>query len=75
MLRAREILELLNEEDVIIPLMKNTNKDRRFEFKIGSENELTEMKDLSIITTVYGSDGKRLGTIGVIGPTGWPMEG
>lgn len=69
MLRAREILELLNEEDVIIPLMKNTNKDRRFEFKIGSENELTEMKDLSIITTVYGSDGKRLGTIGVIGPT------
>lgn len=69
MLRAREILDLLNEEDVIIPLIKNSSKDYSFEFKIGSENEFSEMRDLSIITTVYGSDGKRLGTIGVIGPT------
>jgi heat-inducible transcriptional repressor len=27
------------------------------------------MKDLSIITTVYGREGKDIGTIGVIGPT------
>ncbi|NMA66734.1 MAG: heat-inducible transcription repressor HrcA [Clostridiaceae bacterium] len=69
LLRAREVLELLKEEDTIISLIKNANKNSHLDFKIGSENELNEMKDLSIITTVYGSDGKRLGTIGVIGPT------
>lgn len=69
LLKAREVLDLLKEEDVITALVKSAAKRHHFDFKIGSENEINQMKDLSIITTVYGREGKDWGTIGVIGPT------
>lgn len=69
LLKAREILELLKEEEFVIDLVKNTAQNRNLDFKIGSENEINELKELSVITTVYGSDGQNLGAIGVIGPT------
>ncbi|NLM72619.1 MAG: heat-inducible transcription repressor HrcA [Clostridiaceae bacterium] len=69
LLKAREILELLKEEEVVINLVKNPPPGSNLDYKIGSENELNELKELSVITTVYGSDGKNLGTFGVIGPT------
>lgn len=69
LIKAREILDLLNEEEIITGLVRSVTKDKQFDFKIGSENQIDEMKDLSIITTVYGRKGKDVGTIGVIGPT------
>lgn len=69
LLKAREILELLKEEDVISTLVRSAVHKQKFDFKIGSENQINQMKDLSVITTVYGSEGKNLGAIGVIGPT------
>lgn len=69
LIKAREILDLLNEEEIITGLVRSVTKDKQFDFKIGSENQIDEMKDLSIITTVYGREGKDVGTIGVIGPT------
>lgn len=67
--KAREVLDLLKEEDVISALIKSATNINHFDFKIGSENEINQLKDLSIITTVYGREGRDLGTIGVIGPT------
>ena len=67
--KAREVLDLLKEEEVITALVKSAVTKQQFDFKIGSENEINQMKDLSIITTVYGREGKDLGAIGVIGPT------
>lgn len=69
LLRAREVLELLKEEEVITTLVKRAVQKQHFDFKIGSENEIDDLKDLSVITTIYGSEEKSLGTIGVIGPT------
>ncbi|HBR03641.1 MAG TPA: heat-inducible transcription repressor HrcA [Ruminiclostridium sp.] len=69
LLKAREILELLKEEDILADLVKGSPSKHHFDFKIGSENEINQLKDLSIITTVYGREGQDLGTIGVIGPT------
>lgn len=69
LIKAREILDLLNEEEIITGLVRSVTKNKQFDFKIGSENQIDEMKDLSIITTVYGREGKDVGTIGVIGPT------
>lgn len=69
LLKAREVLELLKEEEVITALVKSAVTKQHFDFKIGSENEINQMKELSIITTVYGREGKDLGAIGVIGPT------
>ncbi|MDR1400808.1 MAG: heat-inducible transcriptional repressor HrcA [Endomicrobium sp.] len=36
--------------------------------KIGSENILTELKDLSVITTVYNNGECAIGVLGIIGP-------
>lgn len=69
LIKAREVLELLKEEDIISDLVRKAATKQKIDFKIGSENEIDEMKDLSIITTVYGRKGKDIGTIGVIGPT------
>lgn len=69
LLKAREILDLLKEEEVVADLIKSSARKRRFNFKIGSENEIDELKDLSVITTVYGVEDKNVGIIGVIGPT------
>lgn len=67
--KAREVLELLKEEEVISALVRSVSNKKNIDFKIGSENEINQLKDLSIITTVYGSEDENLGTIGVIGPT------
>jgi heat-inducible transcriptional repressor len=67
--KAREVLEFLREDDVITALVKSAANKDHFDFKIGSENEINQLRDLSVITTVYGSEGKNLGAIGVIGPT------
>lgn len=69
LIKAREVMELLKEEEIITELVRNAVVKQKLDFKIGSENEINEMKDLSIITTVYGREGKDIGTIGVIGPT------
>ena len=69
LMKAREVLGLLKEEDVIAEMVKRAAEKQALDFKIGSENEIDEMKDLSVITTVYGREGKDIGTIGVIGPT------
>ncbi len=68
LIKAREVLDLLKEKDIISQLALETSK-KQLDFRIGSENEINEMKDLSIITTIYGREGKDMGTIGVIGPT------
>jgi len=69
LLKAREVLEILNEEEIITDLVKSSARRHQFDFRIGSENQIDEMKDLSIITTAYGREGKDAGAIGVIGPT------
>jgi len=68
LIKAREVLDFLKEKEIIHQMVYNASKNRQLGFKIGSENEYDEMKELSIITTVYGGEGKNYGTIGVIGP-------
>jgi heat-inducible transcriptional repressor len=69
LIKAREVLELLNEEDVINSLAKSAMRRPSLEVRIGSENEIGPMKELSVVTTVYGHKGRSTGAIGIIGPT------
>jgi len=36
--------------------------------KIGSENAIAELKDLSMVSTVYKDGDKVMGVLGIIGP-------
>lgn len=74
LIKAREVLELLKEEDVIYSVARNAMKNPRLEVRIGSENEIGSMKDLSVVTAVYGQKGRTTGAIGVIGPTRMPYS-
>ena len=69
LLKARELMELLQEEDVIGALVKSAMHKQNLEVRIGSENEMGTMKELSMVTTAYGGDGTDVGVIGIIGPT------
>jgi heat-inducible transcriptional repressor len=40
-----------------------------FSVTIGQENEVKELRDLSVVTATYKIGGKSLGSFGVIGPT------
>ncbi len=44
------------------------NKDLKVSVSIGAENELTELKNLSIITSAYKAGDKTIGLLGIVGP-------
>jgi heat-inducible transcriptional repressor len=69
LIKAREVLEILSEEDVIYNLARSAMQKPSLEVRIGSENEIGPMKELSVVTTVYGHEGRSTGAIGIIGPT------
>lgn len=69
MIRTREILELLKEEEVIGAVLKAAINKHKMDMRIGTENELLPFKDLSLITTSYGSAEQPLGAIAILGPT------
>ncbi|SHI45534.1 heat-inducible transcriptional repressor HrcA [Thermoclostridium caenicola] len=69
LLKAREVLELLHGQDVINTLVKRALNERKLQVRIGSENEIDPLKELSVVTTVYGHEGRSTGAISIIGPT------
>ena len=50
-------------------LLSVLNAGHLVEFAIGKENELSELRDMSIVTATYRMGDQKLGSFGVIGPT------
>ena len=70
MLKAQEFLNILDTKEVLQDVMQQRcDEVDGIDVKIGTENELNEVKDYSIILANYSLDGEVLGSIGVIGPT------
>ncbi|HIU29821.1 MAG TPA: heat-inducible transcription repressor HrcA [Candidatus Egerieisoma faecipullorum] len=69
--KAKTLLELLNKEEELAKLLHSCEDGgaKGIVIRIGTENELLEVSDCSVITATYSVDGINLGTIGVIGPT------
>ncbi len=61
--RARKFLQLINKKDVVNSMITNQDLD----IKIGEENENSEAKELSVISSKYLLQGVS-GNIGLIGP-------
>lgn len=64
--RAKEFLSFLDNKEVVNKLISDS-KDTKV--SIGEENYIPEAKEYSIVSRAYGTDGKTLGAIGIIGPT------
>ncbi|HLR03835.1 MAG TPA: heat-inducible transcriptional repressor HrcA [Virgibacillus sp.] len=65
--KVRSFYELMDREDEIANLLKTHTEG--IQVMIGSENEVDEIKDFSLITASYQLGNSQLGTIALLGPT------
>lgn len=69
--KVREFLSLVENNDIIKGLFNGSNG---INISIGNENQIIEAKECSVISSVYGIQGRPFGAIGVIGPTRMPYS-
>ncbi len=68
--RAKEFIEFLDDKQSVAKVMTDAESDDgKVNIRIGSENDLDIMQNLSLVTTNYRLGGKAAGKIGIIGPT------
>lgn len=69
--RAREFIEFLDDKKSVAKMLSDANLDdeKEIRIRIGSENDLDIMQNLSLVTADYHLGGKTAGRIGIIGPT------
>lgn len=68
-MKAKEFLHILDEKELMCNLLNMRKSNNGLNIQIGTENELEEIKDCSIIAATYSIGDSVLGSIGVIGPT------
>lgn len=69
--KARDFLSLINDEKEMKEIL---NTSGTLTVTIGSENQVKNARDCSIITAQYLVDNKPIGSIGIIGPTRMPYS-
>lgn len=65
----RRYLRTFEEKERLLELLDQTLAAGGVQVLIGSETELDEVPDISLITANYKRGGVRAGTVGIIGPT------
>jgi len=66
--KAQSFLQLLETKDQLYELLSRAT-DMEFSIQIGQENEIDQLKDMSVVTATYKIGDKKIGSFGVIGPT------
>ncbi len=67
--KAKEFLNVLDEKEKIFKILNDKNASESIGVHIGTENDIQQIKDCSLVTATYSIGNIVLGTIGVIGPT------
>ncbi len=62
------LLEMLEEQVVVVSLVRDL-LDHGVNVSIGSEHDVDELRDCSLVLAPYEVDGEQAGTVGVLGPT------
>ena len=66
----REVLESLEEQVVLMRLLGESAGETTVTVRIGSENQVEELRSTSVVAAAYGGTGEQaLARLGVIGPT------
>ena len=66
-IKAKRYLEALDRKDILSSLMYEA-LDGGMSIKIGDENNISELRDCSILTATYKLNGQAIGSIGLVGP-------
>lgn len=69
LVKAREFMSLLDEKSSLGKLLADSADDAGIVVRIGSENDISGIKDCSLITATYSLGPAFTGSIGIIGPT------
>jgi heat-inducible transcriptional repressor len=72
--RLRRLFELFEQKTSILHLLDLSQHAQGVSIYIGSESGLQPLDDVSVVTAPYESNGKVVGTLGVIGPTRMAYE-
>jgi len=64
----KSLIKFREYKEKFIEIINKDFNSSGINVKIGSENALAELKDLSVITTVYNNGERAIGILGIIGP-------
>ena len=67
--KARQFLSMLDEKTSICRALSGSAQPFGITVRIGSENDLSSIRDCSLVTVSYNVSDTMAGTIGIIGPT------
>ena len=67
--KARQFLSMLDEKTSICRAVYDSTRPNGITVRIGSENDLSSIRDCSLVTVSYNVSDTMVGTIGIIGPT------
>lgn len=65
---VREVLSILEQQLVVVTLLRDV-MDRGLDVAIGSETGVEPLARCALVVAPYETEGNRVGTIGVLGPT------
>jgi len=65
---VKSLIKFREYKDKFIEIINRDFNNGKINVKIGSESALAELKDLSIVTTVYRNEERAIGILGIIGP-------
>lgn len=71
---VKSLIRLNEDKDKLIQVINDDFNSSGINVTIGSENRIAELKDLSMITTVYKDGEKAVGVLGIIGPKRMPYD-
>lgn len=67
--KVKTLLSILEQEKLLCGLMTGEQQDEGVTVLIGGEIKNKEIKECSMITAAYSVDGRKMGSMGVLGPT------
>ena len=65
---AKNFIQLLETKKPLYEMLSKAT-DMEFTIKIGKENDIEQLKNMSVVTATYKIGDKNIGSFGVIGPT------
>ncbi len=74
MKQIKELFRAIEDKHLMVKLLDKMTGSEGVQVLIGSENTISEMKELSMVGSTYNDGNRPLGTIGVIGPTRMDYE-
>ncbi len=67
--QIEDLLRLLEQRVTLLSLLREALDEPRVYLRIGGENEVPELRSLSVVAAGYGVPSRHLGAVSVVGPT------